>query len=225
MLTVEKKVKLKINGKENGFSIRSFIDDRIYSLSLGNKKLPFSTMIFNIPAVKTCPFATEFCKTKCYALKAERIYKNTKEARERNFQNTKNESFAEDLINTIAEASRIFKIEAFRIHESGDFYHKEYLKSWYKIAEAFPSIQFYAYTKSFFFDFEGKPKNLILIASFDHSTTKTQKEFYLKNESFFDKTFSIVEKNKSASCIQNCSLCNLCFTNTGKKENITVNLH
>jgi len=36
---------------------------------------------------------------------------------------------------------------AIRIHDSGDFFSLEYLKGWIEIAEAFPDVLFYAYTK------------------------------------------------------------------------------
>ena len=37
--------------------------------------------------------------------------------------------------------------KAVRIHDSGDFYSEDYMLSWFRIAEAVPSVRFYAYTK------------------------------------------------------------------------------
>ena len=50
-------------------------DPRFLTLSEGNAKLKptgaVKYLIWNIPAIKTCPYATEHCKKACYAIKAE----------------------------------------------------------------------------------------------------------------------------------------------------------
>ena len=43
----------------------------------------------------------------------------------------------------------------FRIHESGDFYNQKYVNEWAKIAQAFPTMKFLAFTKSHAFNFSG----------------------------------------------------------------------
>lgn len=195
--------------------------DKLAKVSFGNKKLPKGTMIFNIPAVSTCPFKTELCAKACYALKAERQYPNVLPAREYNLKLAKRFDFHDIMIATINKHIR--KIKIIRIHESGDFFKQSYFDSWAKIAEAFPSLKFYAYTKSFFLDFSNKPKNLVLIASFDSSTPKDRIAHYEKNKAFFDNTFTIVDKKAKASCIADCTKCDKCWTKTG--QNITVNIH
>ena len=55
-----------------------------------------------------------------------------------------------------------------RIHDSGDFYNKEYLYKWFKIAESMPNIEFYAYTKQVKLlkdNWSVKPDNLTIIFS------------------------------------------------------------
>ena len=227
MLTLSEKSILKIHGKNDGFIFQHFREGRKLSLSAGNKKLPYNTLIFNIPAVLTCPFKTSFCAAKCYALKAERLYRNTRQARKNNYTMSRLDSFAEDIISAIHGINLKLPnlIKNFRIHESGDFYNQSYFNQWQSVAREFPEIQFYAYTKSFFLNFEDKAPNLILIASFDQTTSLKHLTYYEANKKYFDKTFSIVEKTVAASCIQDCTQCNLCFTNTGRKENITVNVH
>lgn len=37
--------------------------------------------------------------------------------------------------------------QAVRIHDSGDFFSRDYLQGWIRLAERFPEILFYAYTK------------------------------------------------------------------------------
>lgn len=233
METLEKENlnKIEIGKKESGYTIRAWVKGRKYSLSLGNKKLPEETLIFNLPAVVTCPFKTSFCgggiddkKPACYALKAERLYKNTKEARLNNHERAKSFFFVSDMVKIIKSISEKKKIKHVRIHESGDFWGQDYFNKWQCIAKAFPDIVFYAYTKSFFLDFSSKGENFILIASFDKTTPERHKELFKQKESFFNKSFSIVDKGEKASCIQDCTKCNLCFSFSGLKV-LTVEKH
>lgn len=225
IMTQEKSINVKIGSKEGGYTIQAEKNGRRFSLSLGNKKLPKETLIFNLPAKNTCPGKTEFCASKCYALKAERIYKNTRESRERNNQEAKNIFFVGDMIETIEAIKKKRTVKACRIHESGDFFGQDYLNKWFSIAKKFPDMVFYAYTKSFHLDFTDKPKNFILIASFDKTTRDIFKAFYNEKMSFFDRTFSIVDKTAPADCIQDCTKCNVCFDLNLAYKDITVNLH
>lgn len=135
---------------------------------VNNDNLRF--MVFNIPAVVTCPYRTAACEKLCYARKAEIAYPNVKKQREKNFLDTRKSDFVENMIFTVnAElATKKFqnKKVVFRIHESGDFYNKEYANKWLEIAAAFPSITFMAYTKSLvYFDGVTIPDNFVLRAS------------------------------------------------------------
>lgn len=191
-------------------------------VTFGNKKLPKSTMIFNIPARGTCPGRTALCSDKCYALKAERMYKQVLPARQHNFEQSRLATFRPEMGKVIAKALQ--KIDAVRIHESGDFYNQTYLEAWYNIARDWPGITFYAYTKSFHLNFIGKPSNFVLIASFDQSTRDVSRLTYESKRKFFDNTFTIIDRqDPSASCVQDCTVCSTCWM--GKGHNITVNQH
>jgi hypothetical protein len=190
-------------------------------VTFGNKKLPKNTLIFNIPARITCPGRTEFCEGKCYALKAERMYKQVLPARQSNFQASREASFIPDMIETISKARH--KISQVRIHESGDFYNQKYLESWFSIAKTIPDLTFYAYTKSFHLNFNSRPDNFVLIASFDQTSRPINRLNYESKKKHFRNTFSIVGRHDKASCIQDCTICSACWT--GKGKNITVNLH
>jgi len=194
----------------------------IPKISFGNKKLPKSTMIFNIPAVKTCPMKTSLCESACYALKAEIQYKNVvPQARKHNLKLSQSDSFVSLMIEIVNKYKH--KIKQVRIHESGDFYNQDYLDKWFMVAREFPSIKFHAYTKSFHLDFSGKPSNFVLIASFDKTTTDKAKLLYSIKKTSFDNTFSIVPKGADSTCIQDCNKCSLCWN--AKDQNITVNQH
>ena len=71
----------------------------------GNKKLRNTEnvrfLIWNLPAVKTCPFRTPHCEKACYARKAERVYPQVAPSRERNFEASQRADFIENMIYTI----------------------------------------------------------------------------------------------------------------------------
>lgn len=72
----------------------------------GNKKLVNNDkvryIIWNLPAIKTCPFATEHCKKACYACKAERMYPSVTPSREKNYNDSLKDDFSVRMIETIA---------------------------------------------------------------------------------------------------------------------------
>lgn len=128
-------------------------------VSQGNKKLQSNKevtfLVWNINAVSTCPQATELCKKFCYAKKIERVYTNTRLRNEINTEATKKESFVNDMIEFLTlqlkKRSNKGKQLVYRIHESGDFYNREYMEKWINIANYFKDsngIIFQAYTKS-----------------------------------------------------------------------------
>ena len=135
-------------------------------------------MIWNIPAVVTCPFRTPTCEKFCYAMKAERCYPSCHDARVRNLETSKRADFVERMIYTIETEinSKAFKGKkiVFRIHESGDFYNVEYMEKWVEIARHFvdnENIVFLAYTKSIVYAIncgygtEEFPSNLVIRSS------------------------------------------------------------
>lgn len=134
-------------------------------LRKGNKKLTdyynpdagvyYKYAQFNIPAKKTCPFATRDCKKFCYAKRDERFVA-PRENREKNFAASLDNDFVERMIYTIETElnSKRFRnaVMIVRIHESGDFYNIMYLEKWIDIMRAFRydnRVIFQAYTKSF----------------------------------------------------------------------------
>ena len=101
---------------------------------------------FDLPAYKTstgkitCPFAKD-CVKFCYAQKG--FYKLSQKWAELKFEATKKDTFINDMIKDIKDK----KADYIRVHDSGDYYSKEYLLKWFKIAEKLPKIRFYSYTK------------------------------------------------------------------------------
>ena len=107
----------------------------------------------------------DICGKYCYANKGAYKWKNTVKAYEYRFEQTKKANFPELAIKALSKKRKLEKV---RIHDSGDFYNKEYLYKWFKIAESMPNIEFYAYTKQVKLlkdNWSKKPSNLTIIFS------------------------------------------------------------
>jgi len=179
-------------------------------LQKGNRKLPKSTGIFNIPAIKTCPNCGT-CKEFCYARKAERMYPNALPYRERMLELSKKPSFVSDMVAVIIKS----KVKTIRIHESGDFYSQSYVDNWTDIARQLPDIQFYAYTKSIHLDFDARPSNMRIISSVPCDS--------------LDGIALIVNKNIKlpgfVQCPGDCKKCSYCYAPNVTYPKVTFNIH
>ena len=196
----------------------------VISVSDGNKKLKSTNgkidesgvyipsskwLIFNLPAVVTCPFRTRQCggylkgekryeidpktgktidkKADCYAVKAENAYPTVIPARRDNLRATLLPGFVDAMTDLILRTAHNMKKERLivRIHESGDFYNKRYAEMWLEIARRCAHdarIEFWAYTKSFiYFDGVELPENFRLRASVWGDTTPEQLEIIHRN--------------------------------------------
>lgn len=205
----------------------------------GNRKLrntdKIRFMIWNLPAVKTCPFRTAMCEKSCYARKAERVYPQVLPAREKNYSDSLDADFVSNMIFTIetelAKKRYTGKLCVFRIHESGDFYNVEYAQKWIDIARHFENnenIVFLAYTKSIVYfincgyglsDF---PANMIIRSSI-WKDTKTDKLELTKAYNFPIYTAltdaEIIQEKRNGhkfficKC-DDCANCRLCWNST-----------
>lgn len=175
-------------------TIKSRTENKLFiELSHGNKKLRSNTrvsfLVWNLPAVVTCPHATDECKTFCYARKAEKAYPSCLPSRKRHFEMSKQGDFIQRMIYTIqVELERPKnknKKIVFRIHESGDFYNRDYVDKWLVIMNHFSHVDnlvFVAYTKSVcFFDGYKLPENFRLLASVWSDTTVANLDVIKKN--------------------------------------------
>lgn len=161
----------------------------------GNRKLRNTDkvrfLIWNLPAIKTCPFATDHCKKSCYARKAERVYSQVLPSREANYIDSLSDDFTANMIYTIEKiiSGRAYqgKKVIFRIHESGDFYSQAYADKWIEIIKHFENVDnlvFHAYTKSlpYFEKHDIKSsKNLAFIASVWDDTSRENLDLIVKN--------------------------------------------
>jgi hypothetical protein len=145
---------------------------------LKKTSLENNTKIFNfsISAYKTskgklvCPFAKE-CIKFCYAQKGNyKRFPNVFKSLEKKYNISRGANFVELMSKEVKRK----KANYIRIHDSGDFYSKEYLNKWLTIAKENKSVIFYAYTKSVsFFNGLQLPKNVKIIFSEGGKLDKT----------------------------------------------------
>ena len=164
------------------------------TFSKGNAKLGTSTLIFNLPAGKTCPGAM-FCKSfavvdsngkrsiqdgehtifRCFAASSEVQYDGAFHNRANNLQTVVDYlavgiDHTATQINVALQHFKTRKTELVRIHESGDFFSLAYLEAWVKVAQMNPNLKFYCYSKSLHiftqFGVANLPSNFYLTASY-----------------------------------------------------------
>jgi len=203
----------------------------------------------NTRAVIDCPFATEGCKSVCYATKGNHQYSSVQESRENSRNETKRKDFSESILHTIAthKMTKRYKdsIMLIRIHESGDFYSMQYLRKWLAIwagIEGDMNTRCVFYTKSFpfFLKLNNTEKSLInrmlesgqiaINLSVDDTTSPEQWKAYHAMRKAFPKVNTYyctehvdnVKHNNVCDCA-NCAKCGTCNKGTG--EVTVVKIH
>jgi hypothetical protein len=117
-----------------------------FRLSDGNTKLAKDGIVsFNLIPIVHCPMAGA-CKSYCYATVGQQAFRSGVLRRARAFLATLHPDFVANMIDEVAKSVRK-GAKAVRVHDSGDFYSYDYLLNWFAIAEQFPNVKFYAYTK------------------------------------------------------------------------------
>ena len=112
-----------------------------------SKLMGFKVVNFGLPAYKSitgrviCPMA-DGCIKFCYARKGAYIWGNVKPAFEKRYELSK----TDDFISAIHAEIQRKKPKFVRVHDSGDYYSREYLAKWFQIAKQNPQVNFYSYT-------------------------------------------------------------------------------
>lgn len=120
-------------------------------LKSGNHKLAKNILIWDIPSIVTCKGACGGC----YALKAERIYKNTRIMRAFHYaivlmaidDTNKKEYLKSLIISEINKHVIMYNNPILRLHSSGDFFSNQYIAFWLEIAHECSNISIYSYSK------------------------------------------------------------------------------
>ncbi len=179
-------------------------------LSRGNMKIAKNTLIFNLPPVKTCPNNAS-CRATCYAVPAYRLYPGVRFKYDSNWHMAQNEI---ELLRgeIVAQLERERGFEIVRLHSSGDFFSQEYLDMWTAIAEQFPKIHFYTYTKAdkvLDFSKADSLKNFNIIRSFIQGHLNYGSMEYLgRMKKKFPKAYICpATKGKDVHCGKECRYC------------------
>lgn len=195
-------------------------------------------LTWSLPCKVTCPYGTEECKKRCFAQKNEH-FKNVRDSRYRNLEETKKATFVKDIIDylefQLKRKKSLDKRIFVRIHTSGDFYNIEYLKKWIEITDYFKDnakILFQAYTKSMPILRQSKREiddiNIHFVWSIWCDTPKeyTDEAIYMNMQTFMALPKSEILKatNKGLFlCNGNCGNCKECYT--GKSKSIVIPYH
>jgi Gene product 88 len=117
---------------------------------------PLIANAFGLPAGQqySCPGATKYCESICYAGKLEKIYKGVSNVLLRNFDALQNASrdemvsMLDDMVaEFVAECEKRNARKMFRIHWDGDFFSPTYVCAWHKVIASHPDVQFWVYTR------------------------------------------------------------------------------
>lgn len=204
----------------------------------GNSKLEKSEdaafLIFNLPAIITCPWATTVCKNICYAKYEEIRYETARESRQANLDESKRENFVKDMIERIEYELKRRKYKNkkiyFRFHSSGDVYNQEYANRIIQIVDHFKGnekISFTMYTKSirYFKNYDINNINIKILYSIMSDTKYEEIEIAksLGLQTYEAKKEKDIKENETI-CDMNCKNCKKCYEreNTG---NIVVAIH
>jgi hypothetical protein len=189
--------------------------------SHGNAKLNKGTLIFNLPAGKTCPGAM-FCKSfavvgdngrrkiqdgphtefRCFAASGEVQFDQVFYNRADNFEQVLNalkSGTVTELVKLLdhgVQQNRGKNTSRVRIHESGDFFSLGYLQAWVEVAIMNPDLMFYCYSKSLnYFLHVDLPSNFYLTASYGGRFD------YLIDEGYFPRYAKVVESLEVANSL------------------------
>jgi hypothetical protein len=160
--------------------------------------------------VNTCPGAGA-CKVYCYAKKGGYVqWKDASMSQTRLLNYLVNDpqgfktQFENELRAKVATTAKKGKKISVRWNDAGDFFSPEYLSLAYNIAEQFPQVLFYAYTKLASVAKGGKPKNFVINFSMG-ATPEQEKQIDFGKEKhstvvpkpMFDKYVMKDEKGKA----------------------------
>lgn len=234
---------------EQNYMSRSIKElEQTAKFSSGNSKLvpneQTAFLIWNLPYKITCPYATELCKSICYAKKAEDLYPDCNPSRNRNFEFSRTAEFTAWAIALISKKLQNCKKKGkklvVRIHESGDFYNDEYFLKWMYICTQFEQerdITFIAYTKSmpyvakYLRAFNKLPSRLALRFSVMKDTNPTFIELAEKyNLSIYtaDAEQNINEQtypNYDVCRCSDCATCGHCWSRDDRYHKIVCAIH
>ncbi len=170
-------------------------------------KIPARFLGFNIPRLRakdgqvTCPYAG-ICADYCYAAQGRFVMPMAQSVREGNLHKLNTLSWDEIKSALCEDLKRYRTTTHVRIHDSGDFFSKNYYRTWLSVALQFPQIIFYAYTKSIpLIEWESHSKNFRLVQSIGGKRDKDIDETRPHSKVFT----SVADRKRAGYCDGNIS--------------------
>lgn len=182
----------------------------MFKYSIGNSKIGKDTLIFNITSATECPSKKlglcQLCdSSKCYALKAERMYKQVLPYRRQQAIYWAKTSLSRRVYDIFWTKERHKAVKYIRINDSGDLRTQKDFDDIKDIARAIPEVVFYLYTARKDLNLKHNVKNLVV------------------NGSGFmaDNCFKVLYKGENKLfredlCPGSCSNCTLCKKAQGR---------
>lgn len=171
----------------------------------GNAKLGRIPNI-SLPPIKSCGNCSG-CKKECYALKAWKMYQNTRRAWNENFRLVREDpaAYFDQIDAWIAKHHP----RLFRWHVSGDIPCQGYLEGMKMIAEHNPDTRFLAFTKMYDLDYSDLPENLSIVLS-GWPGMELRNPHHLHVAWMQDGTEDRIPKN-ALECTGHCDHCGMCW--------------
>ena len=133
------------------------------SIGQGNRKIGLIPS-WSLPQVETCnPRCLPHCGKECYSNRIKELYPSTWETWSHNLWMMRNHPTLAELLIRRFLANALPRL--MRLHVAGDFYSKQYLEMWCRIAVDHPKTVFYGYSKADFIDHSALPENLRIMRS------------------------------------------------------------
>ena len=192
-------------------------------IAKGNTKLGTIPTI-SLPPCKACRKDAP-CKGECYALKAWRQYKETREAWTRNFTLAKKHrtSYFDQIASFFSKKKE--KPSFFRWHSSGDILDQDYLEGMNSIAANNPGTKKLCFTKMYHLDYRKILSNLNVVFSIWPGFTakginKEMPRCYVRIPGKPDPRIPADARH----CPGHCDSCGLCWT-LKPGESVVIDLH
>jgi hypothetical protein len=211
-------------GRDYPFEYPELFDcdcDPDFSYKVGKLK---GIPVFNLRAIETCPYRTFLCEASCYARGSFFNHPRSRRLYQRNLIASRCGCFKDRMIYVILNLMNYVMLtrhKTIRLHSSGDFYSRSYFQKWVNIANTFPDISFFAYTRNYTIDFNLCPDNLIMYYSRDVTTKKinlTAKRYSYMLPEHKDtvKVKHLTKYKQGVVCkSERCDLCKHCWTEKG----------
>ena len=190
------------------------------SVSTGNIKMG-NVLSISFPPAITCIYNAP-CAKECYANKSFNMYETVRNAWTRNHETAAHAPAF--FFNSIADAIRSTPSHLFRVHVSGDFFAKWYMRAWYDFAneECARGTQFLAFTKRYSWAESldhARPRNFTTVLSAWPKLDMSETDLPVAYMQDGNETRVPIGAKE---CAGDCENCAFCFT---MKENDSVFFH